>query len=336
MRSHRTRESRGWRGWAPGAALLCLSLGIVGWLHLAPHGATFFEPEVGPIASAPAGPVESSPTRAVQQWADVLTREVGRLRARCLTRQGYDEPERALAMRREAIGSVRRAPLQVALEDYGPATRPQARRFGFVGIDLVWDEGASGVVASNSVAFETAARACSAWVAERAPELSRTQTSAARLRDRIESEFVGDVTRATTPALLQRARCVTAHHPGLRPRWFLEAESMTELLDRAGIAPGRVTAPATSSPEQTSIPRGVVRVLPPPVPRSYVPSAGEVELALDYVACAESTGFARTVETEVDRALARADTRYGASAARLSDRLRDQLRLLSRPAGQGS
>ena len=316
--------------------LLCLSLGIVGWLHLAPRGADFVEPEVGPIASAPAGAVESSPTRAVQQWADVLTREVGRVRARCLTRQGWDQPERALAIRREAIGSVRREPLRVALEDYGPATRQQARRFGFVGIDLVWDEGASGVVASNSAAFETAVRACSRWVAHRAPELSSTQTSAARLRDRIESVFVEDVTRATTPALLDRARCVSATHPRLRARWFVESDTMADLLDRAGIAPGRVTRSATTSPEQDTVPRGDVRVLPPPEPRRYVPSAGEVELALDYVACAERTGFARTVETAVDRAVARADARYGDQAGRLTDRLRTQLRLLAAgPAPRG-
>ncbi len=309
--------------------MLCLSLGVVGLLHLAPQGVRFVEPEVGPIAAAPTAPVESSPVRAVQQWADVLTREVGRLRARCLSRQGYPQPERALALRRPATGSVRREPLDVALEDYGPATRSQARRLGFLGIDLAWDEGASGVVASNSAAFEAAGRACSRWMAQRTPALSHTQTRAARFRDETEAAFVAQVTRETTPALLARARCTAEQHAGVRARWFLESDTMADLLRRAGIAPGRVTRAATVSPERTSIARGAVRVLPPEAPRAYTPSAGETGLALDYVACAERTGFARTVEHAVERAAARADVRYGDRAQRLSDELRAQLRALA-------
>lgn len=330
MTGRRTTQSRGWRGWAPGALMLCVSLVLVGWLHLTPRAVAFTEPTVGPISVAPEEAVESSPVRAVQQWADVLTREVGRLRARCLTEQGFPQVESALRLRRPALGDVRRQPLQVALEDYGPATPRQARTLGFLGIDLVWDEGATGVVASNSAAFETASLACSRWLTRRTPGLSDTQTRAARFRDETESAFIAQVTRETTPALLARARCTAQSHPGMRARWFVEADTMGDLLDRAGVARGRVTRAASTAPEQDGVARGVVRVLPPPVPRAYAPSPGERRLALDYVACADRTGFPGAVATGVERAVARADLRYGDRAARLTREIRSQLARLAR------
>lgn len=304
------------RGSLPGLVALAASIGLVAAFGTLDDPPDFRTPQHA-VAVAPA-PAQAQESRVAGtlRWADAVTASLGRVRAGCLEEQGHPQAQRALEWRRPAAGTVRRTPLTVPLQDLGPASPAEARRFGLGGMSLAFDEGAAGVLVGHDPRFDRAAEQCDRWIyTEVAPGLRDLQDRVARFRDAAEGAVVSDLVDGLTPVLLERARCVQRDYPRFDPQRILDAE-MPELVASAGVEAGRLV---DRSPELSAAdaPHGQVVVTGPVPADVYRPTRAEQRLALRWVACGEQVRLAERLADLQDRARSRVEAREGARAERL-------------------
>lgn len=288
---------------------------------------------VSPGASAGAGsaaPVTSDGAAIdrVLEIARTLPSTVGEVRAECLDQQGHPEAKQARDLRRPAAGVQRREPLAIALLDFGPTTRAEARRWGLAGTELAFDEGDTGIVISRDPAYDLAAEHCDGWIYDDlAPGLRQDQSDLAAFVDAVANDFVERVGEAVTPVLAERVRCVARDHPGVTVDDVLAADSMLEILAAAEVEPGaRVDPPA--GPTEEDVRSGEVGVFAPVPAATYAPSPEEVGFALRYADCATSTHFVERVAAAEEKARDAVRRRHADDAAALVGKLeRDSRRL---------
>lgn len=284
---------------------------------------------VAPFDSIVAMPDESVRTvHGVIAWSESLSAVVGKVRGKCLTDQGFPQFQKSLETRRPAEGSYTMEPLNVSIIDFGPSTVEEARKYGFVGTSLAFDEGDHGVLISRDPKFDRASIACEEWIYQRlAPELAYLQTKAASFHDDVQGAYVGGVSKMIKPMLINRFRCLREHGYALTdPESLVEADSMEDIVRTVGVDIGTSIPAAGPTPSESRVKSGSVRVFPPVAPAGYEPSKEEVSLALAYVSCGQSMGFNEEVKRASRTARTKAEMDFRAQALPLGAALEKVVR----------
>jgi hypothetical protein len=210
---------------------------------------------------------------------------------------GHPEPLQALAMSTDAPAAYTSTATHIVPIDLGPSTEHEARTYGYAGSTFPIDAGGgTGIVVSRDPEFDDQADRCQRGVDQELPDLSRIQSEATALSNRVRTELVKHASAELSDGLVARFRCVRSHgYPGVDPRQALEQES-AQLLAAAGVDAGR-EVDLHEPPTEADVAAGSVGVFPPDPARSYEPTPAEEEFALTYVRCGQQQHFGDTLRS---------------------------------------
>ena len=235
-----------------------------------------------------AGPSDSQarPIAALNERLRALESVAGQALDSCMADSGFPQDREATALQVDGESEVFIDPLDFVPEYFGPIDEGQARSRGLLGEPDLNDSSNRPVVKTKDPEYFKTLDSCKSGAGSDLTALENLRNDVSDLSNRMSSDFAAATDSEVVELFTQLEGCLSDQgYPGIR----LD-EGPHRYMAELGIAPGEITN-QNDLEELNSDPVGNEIVVLEPVETIYVPSEGEIALALVWVECAEETSY---------------------------------------------